>query len=114
MAQIFIPSGEWNPYAYEKIPVSTTAIGPTAATITQSDGQNPVRARRARAVLLSIDATNGLRYRIDGGNPTATDGHELLGSDEVLIEGVESVRKLKMIRTGGADAVAHLTYFRTA
>ena len=114
MAQIFIPSGEWNPYAYEKVTVSTTAVGGTSATITQSDGQNPVGVRRARAVLLSVDATNPIRYRIDGGTPTATDGHELLGSDEVLIEGISSVSKLRMIRSGAADATVHLTYFRTS
>ena len=114
MAQIFTPSGEWNPYAYEKISVSTTAIGPTVTTIAQSDGQNPVTARRARAALVTVDATNPVRFRLDGGNPTATDGHELLGNDEILIEGVDSVKKMRFIRSGGADATIHVTYYRTA
>lgn len=82
---------------YEQLTVSTTAVALASV---------PARARRALVVL---DATNGVRWRDDGGNPTAAIGMPLAGGGVLEFEGV--LASLRLIRSGGADAVANVTYY---
>jgi len=114
MAQIFMPSGEWVPYDFEQLTIGVAASTPTAAKITANDATPiPGRARRARAALLTVEG-NPIRYRVDGVAPTAAIGHLLSAGDSVVIEGVEAVKRLKMIRQGAADGTVNITYYRTA
>lgn len=111
--QVFAPSGEWVAYDFEKLTVTNVVSNPTATKTTVAVPADPGRARRARAALISVE-TNGIRYRFDGGNPSATDGHPAAAGETILIEGIEAVKRLKFIRSGGADATVQITYFRTA
>lgn len=91
-------------YAFEQITVSTTAIAFTVATYT-AGGQAPVMA------VVSLNATNGIRWRADGTNPTATVGMLVAGGSTIVVcEG--AIGNWRAIREGGADAVANVTYFR--
>lgn len=113
MAQIFSPSGEWVPYDFEQLTVGAAAVPPTAAKIAVNDPANPGVARRARAAFLTVEG-NAIRVRMDGAAPTAAVGHLLSPGDMLLVEGVESVKRLKMIRQGAADGTVNITYYRTA
>lgn len=94
-------------FAYEKITVSSTAIGGTSATYAPVvDGGAP----RAKAALITVE-TNPIRIKYSGGAATATDGHLLAAGDSIRIEGAASVAQISMIRTG-SDATVHVTYER--
>lgn len=91
-------------YAFEQITVSTTAIGFTVATMVQGSS-TPVMA------VVSLDATNGIRSREDGTNPTATVGMVGAGGTTFAVcQG--ALGRWKAIRSGAADAIANVTYYR--
>ena len=89
-------------FAYESITVAAIAIGPTTATISPS---GVVAASRA----LCTTETNSVRYRTDGTSPTSSEGHLVAAPGTILIDGVNNVRRLKMIQAS-AGAVAKCTY----
>ena len=91
-------------FAFETITVEGTAIGPTLATIAPSDG---------------FEATYGLftvkdddvRFRFDGGDPTASVGHYLEDGQNLEMHGVENLKNLKFIQVNTAAKVS-ATYAR--
>ena len=93
--------------AQEALVVSSTAIGPTTATINapQAGGFR----KRAKAALISVE-TQSVRLRFDGTAPTASVGHLLATGDYVLVRGEDNVSRILLIRTG-TDGAATLTYF---
>jgi hypothetical protein len=94
-------------YGYESISVSTAAIGPTALTVHPDRDQNP---RPAFEAFCTVE-TNSIRYRIDGTDPTASEGHVVAAGGTFTVTGTNNVKRLKMIRVS-ADAVVKITYFR--
>ncbi len=95
-------------FGYESITVSTVAIGLTSTKIVPTSGP----ARPAFEAYLTLEATNGIRYRLDGTDPTSSEGHPIAGSGTVTITGTKNLQNLRMIRSGGADATVKVTYFR--
>lgn len=95
-------------FAYESITVSTSAVGLTASKIVPTSG--PLRP--AFEAFLTLEPTNGIRYRLDGTDPTDTEGHPLAGGGTVTITGTNNLKNFRMIRSGGADATVKVTYFR--
>jgi hypothetical protein len=91
-------------FAFETLTVSTTALGGTVATFAP-DGELP-----AQSVLISVE-TNTIRFRYDGGDPSAALGHALAAGASYLLQGAENIANLKMIRAS-ADATVMLTYER--
>lgn len=89
--------------AFEKITVSTVAIGPTAALLLST-----TKARAARA-LISVE-TNSIRIRFDGSDPDANTGHLLTAGAYFTVDGTKNVGRIKMIRAS-ADATVQLTLF---
>lgn len=53
-------------------------------------------------------ATESIRYRYDGGDPSATVGHLIAANGEVIIQGANNIARLKFIRTG-SDGVVSIT-----
>jgi hypothetical protein len=92
-------------FAGEAITVANTAIGPTSATFAPS-GEAP-----AQRAVVTVE-TASLRYRYDGTAPTASVGHLALPGEVIVVDGVDNVAKLRMIRTGSTSAVVHVTYER--
>lgn len=92
-------------FAGEAITVADSAIGPTSATRAPS-GQAP-----AERAVVTVE-TASLRYRYDGTAPTSSVGHLALPGEVIVVEGVDNVEDLLMIRTGATSAAVHVTYER--
>lgn len=90
---------------YEAITVSNVAIGFTAGLLTT--GPLPV------AVFISVEdpAAAGMRYRIDGTDPTAAEGHLLSGGDTLTIDTMGDLNDFRGVRVGGADITIRVTFF---
>jgi hypothetical protein len=64
----------------------------------------------ARAALVSSE--NGdTRFRIDGGQPSASSGHYLTSGDTLVLTGTQAIQQFRAIRSGDTDAVLRVTYF---
>lgn len=104
-------NGNRDAIAFESITVSTTAIGPTAATIKVEQGVYPgnVVSRSAETAFFTNES-NAIRYRMDGTDPTASIGHAMASGDTLTVEGYDNIRRLRFIRQS-ADATIRATYF---
>ncbi len=89
------------PFAYEKITVTTSSVSMLDETYRNS----------ARAILLTVE-DNPIRYRIDGGNATSSDGHLLSDSayQNLWLHDGWAIKNLRMIGIGG-NATAVITYY---
>lgn len=90
-------------YDYESVTVAATAIGFTASKI--ASGSNS-----ADAVKVTVE-TAQIRYRYDGTNPTAAEGHPAEPGDAFWVCGT-AVSAFKAIRTGGTSGVLKATFHR--
>jgi hypothetical protein len=90
--------------SYESITVSSAAIGLTAGTIT------PIIAGVRNATALCVVETAQIRYRVDGTDPTSSEGIALNIGDTLVLEGSDDLLKFRAIRTGGTDAVLKCSY----
>jgi hypothetical protein len=96
------------PGEYEVVTVGATVTGLTPTKITPVSG--PYARMSARAALVSSE--NGdLRFRIDGGQPGANDGHYLVSGDTLVLTGTQALQQFQAIRTGDANATLRVTYF---
>ena len=93
--------------AFEKIAVSSSAIGITSTLVTVNEAGG--LKKRAVSALISVE-TNSIRLRIDGTDPDASTGHLLAAGDYITIQGESNISRLKMIRAS-ADAVVQVTIF---
>lgn len=91
-------------YDYESITVAGTAIGLTSSKLAPSSSGLPTR------VYISVE-TASVRFRMDGTDPTSTEGHILNAGDSRTISGFINLKRLKFIRTS-ASAVVKVTYER--
>jgi hypothetical protein len=95
---IFI--NELTPFAYEKLSVATDAVSALNTDYTAT----------AIGCFITIE-TNNIRYRIDGGNPDADDGHLVYAAQNMWFENSAAVRNFRAIASGGA-ATLIVTYYR--
>ena len=84
--------------AYESVTVAAAAIGFTAGTY----GTN------TRALITCETAQ--VRYRVDGTNPTAAEGHILNPSDVVTLTSLADITAFRAIRTGATSGVLKVTF----
>ena len=91
-------------YAQESITVSNTAIGFTGATINPPTLENtPFKA------VFAVESAN-IRFRVDGGDPTASIGLLAKVGAVVTISGEHDVENFKAIRVT-TDATIQPQYF---
>lgn len=96
---------EVNAYDYEAIAVtSTTAIGFSAGKLSPSNGSRP------KSIFISVEDAN-IRFRVDGTDPTTTEGHLLTTSDGVTITGPDNIRAFRAIGVS-STADMKVTYER--
>ena len=95
---------EGNCFAYETITVSTTAIGPTAATRAPAAGA-------AKGCIVN-PSDQDIRLRCDGGTPTASVGLRIAAGQSILIKGEGNVANLLMIREDGTNSSVGVHYLR--
>lgn len=106
MADIIIPA-EFVIVDHENLTVTNAVKTPTAAEWKDTDTGGTGIA--ASAVLVQCKA-QPLRLTVNGVDPEPTVGIPLAAGDSILLNGTDAVAKLKMIREGGTDAEAILTY----
>lgn len=90
------------PAEYEKLTVTTGAVSRLNETFRNAAG----------AVFITVEGNN-IRYRIDGGDPDATNGHLVVAGvyQNLWLFANGSIRALRMISIGG-DATVIVTYYR--
>lgn len=95
-----------NAYDFEAISVTNgAAIGFTASKLSPSNGPKP------KSVFITVE-DNDIRFRVDGSDPTTTEGHKLTtGSAGMTITGEENIRKFKAIGISGTGDLK-VTYER--
>src|SRR4051812_41589186 len=81
---------------FQQLVVSTAAVALTV----------PTGAARA---LITLEPTNGVRWRDDGTNPTAAVGMPLAGGATWECEAV--LDAVRLIRSGAADATLNVAYY---
>ncbi len=91
-------------FAFANGAVSNTALALTDAPFSFTQAQLD-RASRARITI----ATQPVRYRYDGADPTAAIGHYLAVDAETEIVGNENIQNLRLIRATGVDGAASIT-----
>lgn len=91
--------------SHESITVGAVAIGFTAALL----AAQPL----PREVYFSVEdtGTSGMRYRLDGTDPTAALGHLLHDEDSVTLSGGPDLANFRAIRVGAVDITIQVTYF---
>ena len=96
------------PGDYEEMTVGVSAVGLSNTKITPTTG--PYARLSARAALVSSE--NGdIRFRIDGGLPSASSGHYLTSGDTLVLTGTQAIQQFRAIRSGDTDGVLRVTYF---
>jgi hypothetical protein len=105
-------SGFLTPFGYEALTVGTTAVGLTASKYRITGTELARDQGNARVVMIQIEGR--VRYRIDGGAATGTDGHILNDGDILTLGSYQQFKNLSMIRvsTEVSDATARVTYMR--
>ncbi|MCX5891604.1 MAG: hypothetical protein NTW80_01270 [Deltaproteobacteria bacterium] len=88
--------------------VGATVMGLSRSKINPDTG--PYARMAARAAMISSESAD-LRFRIDGGQPSAGDGHYLVSGDTLVLSGTQALQQLQAIRTGDVSATLRVTYF---
>lgn len=85
---------------YEAVTVSSTAA---SLTTTKSGGLEP------GAALITVEGAP-IRFRVDGTDPTASQGHRAQADDVIELHSADEVRKFRAIRES-SDATLRVTQF---
>lgn len=94
-----------DPFAFETITVSTTAIGFTAATYA------PTGEQQADMAISSFEGDD-VRYREDGTDPTTTSGHKVTNGSFLTTCGRPAIGQIKFIRDNATDVTLYVSYYR--
>jgi hypothetical protein len=100
-------SQEVQPFAFENLTVSTTALGFTA-TVYAPAGVFP-----ARMAIVTVE-TNPIRFRADGLAPSSSVGHLISATQQLEVCGNAAIQAFRMIRQASSDATVMITYYRVA
>lgn len=102
--------GQYQPYAFEALAVSSSAIPLTVATYDSASYNANIPLNQAQYVIITSE-TNSVRYRIDGQNPTTTVGHLMTAGSALVLVGYASITNFRVI-AAAADATLMVTYER--
>ena len=98
LAKILLGAGSTDATAYESVTVAAASIGFTAGTY------------GAATHAFATCETAQIRFRIDGGAPTTTEGHILNPGDSVKLNSAADIAAFRAIRTGATSGVLKVTY----
>jgi hypothetical protein len=96
------------PGDYEVITVGAAAVGLSADKIKPQSGS--YARMSARAVLLTLEEGD-VRFRIDGGQPSASIGHYLTSGDALVLSGTQALTQFQAYRAGDVSTSLRVTYF---
>lgn len=88
----------YSPTGFQKLTVGDTVVGFTIPTTVQ-----------CRAVIFSVE-TDQIRFKVDGNDPTTTDGLLLNSGDVVELTNVDMITNFKAHRVT-TDATIQIHYF---
>ena len=91
--------------AYESIVVGDTAVGITSTLIT------PASQRKNDACWISIEG-GPIRFRCDGTDPTATEGHLVDAGETIDVDGHDNLVRFRAIRTSAYATVLRVSIGR--
>lgn len=95
-----------NAYDYEDITVTTSAVATLSASKLSPVGSSP-----PVDAFISLE-TSSCRWRVDGGDPTASVGHLIVSSDTLTLEGLNNLKNFRILGVGAGSANLHVTYER--
>ncbi len=89
---------------YESIVAGVAAVGFTASVLATT----PIPL----AAFISVEDTGvaGMRFRIDGTDPTAAEGHLLHDEDSITVSGLGDLNRFRAIRVGAGVVTIRVTY----
>jgi hypothetical protein len=96
------------PGAYEVVTAGAQVAMLSATKIKPVSG--PYANTVARAALISLE-DGDVRFRIDGGAPSATSGHYFTSGDTLVLAGTQALKQFQAIRAGDVSSTLRVTYF---
>jgi hypothetical protein len=90
---------------YESVTVADTAIGITAALLLPSTGHKQTNA------WITVEGAP-IRFRIDGTDPTAVEGHLVDTGEQIEVTGYRNLQRFRAIRTAAFATVIRVTVGR--
>ena len=93
------------PYDFESIAVTATVIGLTTAKLSPNSAPPPT------AALLTLE-TAAIRFRMDGVEPTTSEGHLMSSGDQLTLSSIDQLRKFRAIRDTNTSGVLKVTYLQ--
>lgn len=90
-------------FSYESITVAASAIGFTASELAPDSVTPP------RQAFVTVE-TASCRFRMDGTDPTSSEGHLLQVGDSFNVTGTQNLYNFKAIRDTSTSAVLRVTY----
>lgn len=93
-------------YDFENIASAATAKALTAAKV------NPTGLRGADRVIITLESTEDIRWRMDGTAPTSSVGHLTAKGTSLIIEGHENISNFQFISTSATAGSLMVTYER--
>jgi len=91
---------EPTPSDYERLTVTTAAVSQLDTALTAD----------AKAVFITVE-TNSIRYRIDGEDPDASNGHLVYATQNIWFENPAAIRQFRAIGIGGTATLV-VSYYR--
>jgi len=88
------------PIDYEKLTITSGAVVQLTKALRED----------ANAVYVTFEDAN-IRYRIDGGDPDANDGHVVYEAQNIYFANPQAIRQLRMIALTD-DVTAIVTYYK--
>lgn len=92
-------SGMLEVYDFDELSVAAAVTPLTAAKLAVTGKQKAVR------VFCTVAGAD-VRYRLDGADPSATNGHIVYDQGTLEVEGIENLQNLKMIAVSGTAKVS--------
>lgn len=94
-------------FAYESVTVDNTTGGVRFTKLTHT----PAAGNPAKRAIVTVE-TAQIRYKIDGGAPTSSEGHILNVNDVLSINGQGNINNFRAIRVGSTSGVIKCTFER--
>lgn len=100
-------------FAWEAVTVTGAAggVGFTAATFNPTVTDMPSQYSRAELAVVNCNGAD-IRYRVDGGTVTSSNGMLVRDGDWILIYGYTNINAFRAIRTASTSVTCDATYYR--
>lgn len=98
-----------SPLEYESLTIAGTAVPFTTAKVAPTSSSSGYASTKAVLAHVSVE-TDSIRYRIDGHDPTASEGHLIPANTSFWVQGITSIENFRAIKVTN-NATLKVTYF---